>query len=103
MVKARVRVDGVEHQTIIVAKEGCITAVPAPSRAADSTTVTTFTESPMLIAPTAASAAAPTRTGSGPLRSMRRPVKGRTTRAATAKTASTAPAVLEPSPRTCDT
>lgn len=101
--KARVRVDGLEHQTIIVASAGCITAVPAPSNAADRTTVETPADSPMLMEPAAASTAAPTSTGSGPRRSITRPVKGRTTSAATAKTASTTPAVLEPRSRTWDT
>ena len=36
MAKARDRVAVVEHHTIIVASAGCMTAIPAPSSAADS-------------------------------------------------------------------
>ncbi|CAM5249986.1 hypothetical protein SXANM310S_04317 [Streptomyces xanthochromogenes] len=100
MAKARVRVAGPEHQTIIVASAGCITAVPAPSSAAEATAAGTLVAKPMLSAPTEASSAAPTSTGSGPRRSMTRPVNGSTRSAAMAKTASTTPAVDAPRSRT---
>ncbi len=46
MVKARVRVSGVEHQTIIVARAGWSTAEPAPSSVAASTAVTAVEANP---------------------------------------------------------
>ena len=80
-----------------------MTAVPAPSTAADSTVVVTFDESPRAAAPTDATTAATISTGIGPRRSMARPVNGRTASAAMAKTASTTPAVPAPRSRTCAT
>ena len=52
MAKARDRVSAVEQSTIIVASAGCITACPAPSAAADSSTVVALPASPRLSAPT---------------------------------------------------
>lgn len=100
---ARDRVSVVEQSTIIVASAGCITACPAPSAAADSSTVPAEADSPRLSAPSAAVTRATSSTGSGPRRTMARPANGSTISAATAKTASTRPAVTEPSPRTCAT
>lgn len=101
--KARDRVSAVEQSTIIVASAGCMTACPAPSAAADSSTAVALLASPRLSAPKAAVTRAVSRTGSGPRRTMARPANGSATSAATAKTASTMPAVMEPSPRTCAT
>ncbi len=100
---ARDRVSVVEQSTIIVASAGCITACPAPSAAADSSTVAAEADRPRLRAPSAAVTRATSRTGSGPRRTMARPANGSTISAATAKTASTRPAVTEPSPLTCAT
>lgn len=103
MAKARVRVVLVEERTSRVASAGCMTAAPAPSTAADSTAVTTPLAKPSDATPTDATTEAAMSTGSGPRRSMTRPVNGRTTSAAMAKTASTTPAVPAPRPRTCAT
>ena len=103
MAKARDRVSADEKSTIIVASAGCITACPAPSAAADNSTVVELLASPRLSAPTAAVTRATSSTGSGPRRTMARPANGSTTSAATAKTASTRPAVIEPRSRTCAT
>jgi hypothetical protein len=103
MVKARVRVSGVEHQTIIVARAGWSTAEPAPSSVAASTAVTAVEANPRQSAPTAPRTEAATTTGSGPRRSITRPTTGRTTSAAIANAARTNPAVPAPSPRTCAT
>ncbi len=103
MAKARDRVDVVEHHTIIVASAGWITAMPAPNTAADAKIAATPVESAMPSEPTEARTVPATATGSGPRRSTTRPVKGSTTSAATANSASTVPAVLAPRPRTCAT
>lgn len=97
--KARVRVAVLEHQTSIVARAGCMTAVPAPSTAADSTAAGTLLANPRAAAPTEARTEATASTGNGPRRSMARPVNGRTASAAIAKAARTTPAV--PAPRSC--
>ncbi len=103
MANARDRVSMVEQSTIIVASAGCITACPAPRADADSSTAAAPLDSPRAIAPIAAVTSAASSTGSGPRRTIARPAKGSTTSAATAKTASTRPAVMAPSPRTCAT
>ncbi len=101
--KARVRVPGVEHHTIIVASAGCMTACPAPSARADSRIGTMPVESPSDRAPADAATAAPMTTGTGPRRSMTRPVRGSATRALTAKATNALVAAMEPRPRTCAT
>ncbi|GGT51969.1 hypothetical protein GCM10010207_60280 [Streptomyces atratus] len=103
MAKARVRVAVLEHHTSMVASAGCMTAVPAPRTAADSTDAVTPDDRPRAAAPREATAEATTSTGRGPRRSMARPVNGRTASAAMAKTASTTPAVPAPRSRTCAT
>lgn len=103
MAKARVRVAGPVHRTSMVASAGCMTAVPAPSTAADRTAAVTCEDTPSATAPREATAEATISTGSGPRRSIARPVNGRTASAAMAKTASTIPAVPAPRSRTCAT
>lgn len=100
---ARERVSALEQSTIIVASAGCITAWPAPSAEAANSTDHALPASPRLSAPSAAVTRAASRTGSGPRRTIARPANGSTINAATAKTASTSPAVMAPRPRTCAT
>ncbi len=100
---ARDRVSGPEQSTIIVARAGCMTACPAPSAAADSSTVGALADRPRPSEPTAAVSRAASSTGRGPRRTIARPASGSTISAATAKTARTIPAVTGPSPRTCAT
>ncbi len=91
---ARDRVSDGEQSTIIVASAGCITACPAPSAAADDSTVAAEADSPRLRrTERGGDQGRASRTGSGPRRTMARPANGSTINAATAKTASTRPAV----------
>ncbi len=97
---------GVEHHTIIVASAGCSTAgCPHPAPPRRLTPSAHCSRAPARPHPTEATTEAATSTGSGPRRSMARPVKGRTTSAAMAKAASTMPRRtghqdLGPPPRT---
>lgn len=100
MANARERVAGDEHQTMSVARAGWITDIPVPSSAAAAMTSASVDARPIPADPAAAAAEPTTTTGSGPRRSMIRPVNGSATRAARAKTASTTPAVLAPRSRT---
>lgn len=86
-----------------VASAGCMTAIPAPITADAATASGAVVASPNPIAPTAAVTEPVSSTGSGPRRSIVRPVNGSTASAATANADRTTPAVPAPRPRTCAT